>query len=85
MQRVTMEAPKRVPLEQRDLALQPGLQRGWRQLVEPPLQRSAQAVGVAAADIKALRCHFFCRRGDVCFSNSRPAASSSAMTSSPSI
>ena len=70
-------------LEQRDLALQPGLQRGRRRLVEPPLQRSAQAIGIA--DIESLRCHSSCHRGETRFANSYLVVSSRVMTSSSSI
>ena len=45
-------------LEQRYIAFQCGQQRGGRRLVQPPLQRGAQAIGVAIADIEALRHHF---------------------------
>ena len=44
-------------LEQCDVALQPGQQRRGRRLVAPPLQRGAQAVGVAVADIESLGHH----------------------------
>ena len=71
-------------LEQGDLSLQSGQQRGGRRLVEPPLQRGAQSIGVAVADIEALRCHFSCHRY-ARFANSCLALSSSASTSSSSI